>query len=170
MSACTFVMAAVHERDPLRDDKSKESVREDVGIIESSLQFVNDLFRNMPDMHRASNDQLKVHLNPTDTLHDVLEPVDTMLYRRGSPFRVIVDCPASTVDMADRLRLKQVVLNLGRNSSKFVGKDGFIRLRASVVDDFVQQDSGPGIPVDKRERMFMKFQESLDSLSQGTVC
>jgi CheY-like chemotaxis protein len=30
------------------------------------------------------------------------------------------------------------------------------------------EDSGPGIPLEKREKLFAKFQESLDSLSQGT--
>jgi K+-sensing histidine kinase KdpD len=30
-------------------------------------------------------------------------------------------------------------------------------------------DSGSGIPLEKRERMFSKFQESLDLLNQGTV-
>ena len=30
------------------------------------------------------------------------------------------------------------------------------------------EDSGPGIPLEKRDRLFAKFQESLDSLNQGT--
>lgn len=30
------------------------------------------------------------------------------------------------------------------------------------------EDSGPGIPAEKRDRLFAKFQESLDALSQGT--
>jgi CheY-like chemotaxis protein len=74
------------------------------------------------------------------------------------------------VVMTDRLRLKQIVLNLGRNAAKFVEK-GFIRLRADVVNGMVQvyvEDSGPGIPLEKRKRLFHKFQESLDSLNQGT--
>jgi CheY-like chemotaxis protein len=40
-----------------------------------------------------------------------------------------------------------------------------------VVDGNVRlyiEDSGPGIPNDKREILFTKFQESLDTLSQGT--
>jgi signal transduction histidine kinase len=60
--------------------------------------------------------------------------------------------------------------NLGRNSSKFV-EQGFIRLRGAM-DGNVQlsvEDSGPGSPLDKQQRLFLKFQESLDVLSQGTV-
>ena len=68
----------------------------------------------------------------------------------------------TSIAVSDRIRLKQVVLNLGRNSAKFVEK-GFIRLGADVVDGKVQlsiEDSGPGIPEEKRSRLFAKFQES----------
>lgn len=54
---------------------------------------------------------------------------------------------------------------------KFVSR-GFIRIGATVGPDgnvivFVE-DSGPGIPIEKRHNLFEKFQTSLDSLSQGT--
>jgi len=70
----------------------------------------------------------------------------------------------------DRLRLKQVIMNLARNSSKFVEK-GFIRIKGEIINDMVQlcvEDSGPGIPPDKRASLFARFQTSLDRLSQGT--
>lgn len=171
MSACSFVKAAVNDKNPLRTEAIKEEVRDDVNIIDNSLRFVNDLLRNMLDMHRSANKQLKVHMTPTDLLHDVFEPVQALLPQRDANIKVLVECPAGLVVLTDRLRLKQVCLNLGRNSVKFVDK-GFIRFRAEVVDSLVQifvEDSGPGIPVEKRDILFSKFQESLDSLSQGTV-
>jgi signal transduction histidine kinase len=95
-----------------------------------------------------------------------------MLYCRDSNITVSIDCPEDLVIQCDRLRLKQIVLNLGRNALKFVkNPEGFIRFRATVVDDSVIihiEDSGPGIPANKRNRLFNKFQESLDSLHQGT--
>jgi signal transduction histidine kinase len=105
-------------------------------------------------------------------LHDVLEPVQSMLLQRDGKVRVVIDCDPSMYAMADRLRLNQVVLNLGRNSSKFV-EEGFIRLGVRLVNDGILQmfveDSGPGIPLEKRKLLFKKYQESLDMLSQGTV-
>jgi len=83
---------------------------------------------------------------------------------------VHVDCPKNLVISTDRLRLKQIVLNLASNSRKFVQR-GFINLRAAVVDGAVRiyvENSGPGIPLEKREKLFAKCQESLDSLSKGT--
>ena len=55
-------------------------------------------------------------------------------------------------------------------ATKFVQK-GYIRLKACVINGSVElhiEDSGPGIPAEKRDRLFAKFQESLDSLAQGT--
>ena len=175
LSACNFVTAAVtEEMQPLTEQsKSKkklESALEDCYIISSSLQFINDLLRNMLDMQRASSNQLTIDMKPTDLCHDVFLPVDAMLYRRGSSFEVQVDCPANLFVVSDRLRLKQVVLNLARNSIKFV-EVGFIRMRADVIDNKVHifiEDSGPGIPEGKSKHLFAKFQDSLDSLKQGT--
>jgi signal transduction histidine kinase len=175
MSACSFIASALtNETQPLTNGKSGnknlESVLEDNHIIASSLQFINDLLRNMLDMQRASTNQLVIEMSPTDLLLDVFMSVDAMLYRRGSNFEVQTECPHNLIITTDRLRLKQMVLNLARNSLKFVEK-GFIRLRAVIIDNKVHiyiEDSGPGIPLAKRRHLFAKFQESLDSLNQGT--
>jgi signal transduction histidine kinase len=136
MSACSFVKTAGNEENPLSTKEARHETREDVGIIDNALRFVNDLLRNMLDMHRAANKQLKVNMMTTDILHDVLEPGQTMLPQRDSKFEVQIDCPDGLVTMTDRLRLKQVCLNLGRNSVKFIHK-GFIRLRGEVINDEV---------------------------------
>ena len=171
MAATSFVKASVNESEPLITTESRDQVREDIEIIDNALKFVNDLLRNMLDMHKAASKQLKIDLAPTDLLHDVLEPVHSMLHQRGSKVKVLVDCPRDIVVLSDRLRLKQVLLNLARNSVKFV-EEGFVKLKVQVVDDLVElsvEDSGSGIPEEKRKNMFHKFQESLDQLSQGTV-
>jgi CheY-like chemotaxis protein len=137
----------------------------------TSFLCVLKQFRASFVQHRASNKQLKVALCATDVLHDVLEPVQAMLTQRGGKLEVTMSCEDGTYVMADRLRLKQVMLNLGRNSAKFV-EEGFIRLSAvKVGDELVQiavEDSGPGIPEEKKRLLFQKYQESLDLLSQGT--
>ena len=171
MAACNFVQSEMNRPDPFRDDEALDVAKGDMSVIENALKFVNDLLRNMLDMHRAGNKQLHVDMVPTDLKHDIIEPVAGMLHKRGSKVKIIVECPDNLWINADPLRLKQVILNLGRNSSKFI-EEGFIRLKAEENDNNVRlfvDDSGSGIPPEKRDRLFAKFQESLDVLSQGTV-
>lgn len=170
ISACTFVSSSLSEKQPLTDEASRIAVCEDVAIIEVSLRYINDLLRSMLDLSRAASNQLVLEHAPVDILNDILNPVAAMLYSRDQLFEVLVECPSNLIVEADRLRLKQVVLNLGRNAVKFV-IEGFVRLRAAVVDGSVHlyiEDSGPGIPHEKRKNLFCKFQDSLDVLSQGT--
>lgn len=147
-----------------------QTIEDDIDVIQSSLTHVNDLLRSILDMHKAASDQLKIDLAPTEILKDVFEPVKAIVYRPNDDYDIQIDCPADLVVLSDRLRLKQIVLNLAVNSKKFIQK-GFIRMRATVVEGQVEvsvEDTGPGIPKDKRLRLFSRFQESLDSLSQGT--
>jgi len=80
LSALSFVSAAVNENPPLATDKSITSVREDVSIISSILQYMNDLLRNMLDMHKVASNELRIELSPTDMRRDVLDTVAPMLY------------------------------------------------------------------------------------------
>lgn len=90
-------------------------------------------------------------------------PLDSSLNAKSHPAMMFV--------RTDRLRMQQVVLNLvGRNAAKFVD-EGFVKFRADVIDNSVHifvEDSGPGIPKEKREQLFNRFQTSLDTLAQGT--
>ncbi|CAB9526882.1 respiration control sensor protein ArcB [Seminavis robusta] len=171
ISACSFITTAVNEPNPMSTPESTELVREDIEVVNSSLHFINDFLRSMLDIHRATGNQLKITKSPTDLLRDVLEPVSAILYKRVANFEVIVSCPENLFVLTDSIRLKQVVLNLARNSSKFVER-GFIRLRAEILkNNQVQlyvEDSGPGVPLEKRDNLFQKYQPSLDLLHQGT--
>lgn len=168
ISALSFVSAGVNEHVP--NPIHKKSILEDVGIMDASLAFINELLRNMLDIHRARGRQIKLNLSPVDVRRDIMEPVAAILFMRGAKLAIEVDCPHDLAVNGDRMRLKQIALNLSANSTKFVQK-GYIRLRATTVDGSVElsvEDSGPGIPLEKRNRLFAKFQESLDSLNQGT--
>lgn len=113
ISACSFVSSAIDdETQPLTEESVRKSLQDDCSIISSSLRFINDLLRNMLDVHRASNKQLQIDTSPTDILRDVFMPVDVMLYRRGEDFDVVVNCPENLVVSTDRLRLKQIILNV----------------------------------------------------------
>jgi nitrogen-specific signal transduction histidine kinase len=169
MAAHSFVSSGIRDSANLLDDERK-SLQEDAKIVDSSLLFIDEFLRSMLDMSRASANKLEVKMAPTDLLKDIWEPVCSILYQRDGNVDVTMDCPKNLIVATDCLRLKQIMLNLGRNSTKFV-RSGFIRFRVAIVDGLVVlyvEDSGPGIPIEKRGALFEKFQTSLDVLSQGT--
>jgi len=171
MSACSFLSFAHQDPSPMipGDDRHK-TVLDDINIIQNSLNFINDLLRSLLDMQKVKDKQVKLVNTPTDLMKDIFEPVRTILSRQETAYKVILDCPQQLVVMVDRMRLKQILMNLAGNAKKFVEK-GFIRLSAAVVDNRLRlcvDDSGPGIPQDKRQKLFCRFQDSLDTLNQGT--
>jgi CheY-like chemotaxis protein len=170
ISANSFVSIAVNESVPLSNEEARRSTREDVAVIGNSLQYINDLLRSMLDFHCALSKQITIAKKHVGIRHDIFDPVASMLYNRGVVFDILIDCPEDLVVLADPLRLKQVILNLALNATKFVTK-GFVRLVAEADADTVTlsvEDSGPGIPTNKRIHIFSKFQASLDASSQGT--
>jgi len=202
ISACSFVSSAIMEDQGrisnqnnnseggeterlalIASAEKRKEVLDDINIIDSSLHFINDLLRNMLDMQRAGSNQIRIERKPTDIMNDVFKPVGAMIHLRDVPFKVILECYSGIQSgvaeedeqlfvMTDPMRLKQVLLNLTRNATKFVEK-GFIRCTAHVnpINGYVElrvDDSGPGIAPEKRCQVFGKFQESLDSLQQGT--
>ena len=108
LSAFSFVSTAINEQPPLPTESAVVSVREDLAIIGSSLQYINDLLRNMIDMHKVASKELTAELAPTDIQRDLLDTVAAMLYSRGDNIKVIVECPENLAVMTDRIRLKQV--------------------------------------------------------------
>jgi signal transduction histidine kinase len=62
----------------------------------------------------------------------------------------------------DGARIKQVLLNLVGNAVKFTPETGKIWVRTNVENGEVQievSDTGPGIPAEDRERIFLEFQQ-----------
>ena len=169
IAALSFVSSKVSDTDVVPLLENRTAIVADVNVIDSSLQFVSELLRNMLDLSRGQ--QVKMEYKQTDVLKDVFEPVASILFMRGAKVDVQIECcPPNLIVNSDRMRLKQIILNLAGNSTKFV-QQGFIRLRAEILNNNVHlyvEDSGPGIPAEKRDRLFAKFQESLDVLRQGT--
>ncbi len=86
---------------------------------------------------------------------------DTSALILGNKQTMIVDLPRELpLIWADEERIRQVVLNLLINASKFTPEGGQITLRAYARDsDLVVavQDNGPGIAPEEQERLFQPY-------------
>jgi CheY-like chemotaxis protein len=128
--------------------------------------------------HFDGTGRLNIIATPISLLEDVLDAVKAMLSLHSSGPVITVDTqgdPLLVIGAA--MRLKQVVMNLAKNATKFVGNAGFVRIVARRTADgsgviIRVEDSGPGVPPElDRKALFKRTYEIRDSMRQGTgIC
>ena len=125
---------------------------------------------------------MELQIQPA-ALSDVLEAVQSTMRplaaKKAIAFQVESDDRIAPFPM-DAARIKQVLLNLVGNAIKFTPEGGTVRVTAHWVDSSTRQlvessrpvdadgdwvevavtDTGPGIPPEDHERIFLEFQQA----------
>lgn len=148
--------------DDLREPKQRrylQSIRTGASLL---LQLINDIL----DISKVEAGALELHLEPTDLreICDFINVFSETAARKG----VTLDCsiardlPRSL--MLDRVRLRQVLVNLMGNAVKFTDRGhisisvGWERRSANQIELIIEvQDTGVGIPRDKLDAIFKPF-------------
>ncbi len=175
ISANNFCRAEIESSGGNARATQRETVLADLDLVGSSLQYILSLLNNMLDAsHFDGTGRLNIIATPISLLEDVLEAVKAMLSLHSAPFVVTVDTEGDPLwVIGDAMRLKQVVMNLAKNATKFVG-NGFVRIAARRTADgsgviIRVEDSGPGMPRElSRRDLFKRTYETRDSMRQGT--
>jgi signal transduction histidine kinase len=137
--------------------------------IRTSARHLVDLVDEVFDLAQA--DTGGVHLSPGpvdigDLLADALSLIRGTLTDRN--VRAVLTVPAGLPFIeADRLKIRQVVVNLLGNAAKFTPPGGRIVLRAHTTEEAVivqVTDTGIGIPEEDRERIFEEYAQSAGSV------
>jgi signal transduction histidine kinase len=122
------------------------------------LHLVNELL----DLAKIQSGQFAL-VPTTLPVRAVIESAYAMIepQLRAAGLRASVEAgdPALRIH-ADRQRVEQIVLNLLSNAVKFTAAGGYVRLAVAQTGGSVcleVQDTGPGIPADKREAVFQPF-------------
>ncbi|MDX6459246.1 MAG: two-component system, OmpR family, sensor histidine kinase VicK, partial [Acidobacteriaceae bacterium] len=154
-------------------EKRPEKVRPMLDIALANCDRLVRLVNDIVDFERIGNGSLPLHKsewNAIDLLRRAMDPERSSAARAGLTFRI----DAQPVDVwADGDRILQVLGNLIRNAIKFSEKGGEIRLAARASSDqevtFEVQDQGAGIPPEKLDLIFDRFQQAdaSDSRMQG---
>ena len=134
-----------------------------VGILDSSHHLL-DLINDILDLASIEAGRMVLELGSFD-LHAALASVLALTREPAlqESLNVEFDCPPDIgLIEADERRLKQVVFNLMSNAIKFTAPGGTITLgarrEAGQIELWVA-DSGTGIPVEERQRVFARFQK-----------
>jgi signal transduction histidine kinase/CheY-like chemotaxis protein len=138
--------------------------RQAVTQITKGGQHLLELINDVLDISRIETGNLPLSPEPVlvdDVVADVLDLVEPLAAQRAIRCRATPGTPGTYV-LADRQRLKQVLLNLLANAVKYNHERGYVtvsydapdaqHVRINVTDD------GPGIPDDRRDRLFQPFE------------
>lgn len=142
-------------------DLDESRRRQALGHITEGTGHLLALVDDTLDLARIEADALPLQREPV-ALADVLADVVDFLAPVADLRAVRLDRgPASGVVLADRRRLRQVVINLVSNGIRYSGRDGVVRVGSQCHDSgtahLTVTDNGPGIPSHLRARLFEPF-------------
>ncbi|MGI9430882.1 MAG: PAS domain-containing protein [Myxococcota bacterium] len=174
----TPMTAIVGYADLLNRDSVDADLRADwTDALRSNANYLLSLVTDVLDLSKIEAGQLdlqKERLRLDSLLGDVLEIVRPRIREKLLQFRAYADSRLPRVVETDALRLRQILVNLLINASKFT-EEGSIDVSLSshvagrrIVLEFKISDTGIGIDVGEVERMFEKFvQGSVGQDSHG---
>ncbi len=134
------------------------------------LRLINDVL----DISKIEAGKMELKSKKTAVSNVVDQVVDSMRDRAEEKEIALSVSIAESVEnvFADETRLEQVLINLIGNALKFTEKGGEIAVSAIAGDnDFVEfsvRDTGMGIPTDRLESVFLKFEQA-DSSSKRSA-
>lgn len=152
------------------DETENAGHRENLSMIISSGKRLNNLVNDVLDFSKLKNYDIQLAQKPIGlyALSDVVLKNNAPLVR-GKELELINAIPGDiSAVLADENRLQQILYNLVGNAIKFTEK-GYIRISAEEKKDFIQiaiEDTGIGIPENKREAIFQEFEQADGDISR----
>ncbi len=139
-------------------------------VLASGKHLLN-LINEVLDLAKVESGTMQLHMEPAflqdvfDAIQHTMRPLAT---QKSIELRVENDEGLAQFAM-DGARVKQVLLNLVGNAIKFSPQAGQVWVRAEREDEIVRVevgDTGPGIPAEEQERIFLEFQQ-VESSAKG---
>lgn len=126
---------------------------------------MQDLVDSLLDVSKLESGDLQLDLGPA-SLRELAEGVVEMaafsIEQRSIVFETDFP-PELPLVMIDEDRIRRVLTNLVENAVKFTPQDGRVAVAIHTREDWVEvwvTDSGPGIPVADRQRIFERFAQA----------
>lgn len=133
------------------------------------LQLINDIL----DLSKIEAGKLEVSRAQTQYL-DVVSEIESFIGFSARNKGIVFEChyqyPLPATIITDRLRLKQILINLCSNAVKFTSKGGvyisvFYDHKSSAIR-FVVKDTGIGLTPEQQQRLFQSFEQADSSTAR----
>jgi len=145
----------------LRGHRNEASYRSIIGSMLEEVDRLSQLVDRLLTLSRAGTQQPPFALDTVDfaaLAEDVVSHLGVLAEEKGQTLSI--EKVASPRVRADRLVLRQALINLVDNAIKFTPPAGRVRLRLSETSSLAVVDvidSGPGVPPHAREHIFDRF-------------
>lgn len=139
-----------------------QEAKEYLSIIDVSSERLNNLIEDLLNVSRIEQGRLKVDLKEMEVWPIVEETVKEMKLQaetKGLTLSCVIEPDAKSLILADKDRLKQVLINTIGNSIKYT-PSGSVEVKALNRDNnlvLMVKDTGIGMTAKEREHLFEKF-------------
>ncbi len=135
----------------------------DIRIVHRNSQHLSQLVNDVLDLSQIEAGQLSLSREWTEAAaiaREAVEAVEPLYRAKGLSLEMEASTTLPPV-YCDRLRIRQILLNLLSNAGRFTTSGG-VKIAAYVDRDhlvFRVADTGPGIPREKQQKIFEPFQQ-----------
>jgi signal transduction histidine kinase len=144
------------------DGPLTENMQNDLGLIYKNGQHLLHLINDVLDMAKIESGKMNLNIekfNIQETIEEVTSITSTLANDKHLKLYIDPDSDQDAEINADKIRLRQVMINLVNNAIKFTEK-GEIAIRVAREENNILisvKDTGMGIPADQLESVFQEF-------------
>ena len=149
-------------------DRGKNILQVAIRNSERLIRLVNDIL----DLERMKSGKIAIQPDSCNLKSLMVQATETMQAMATKAEVKLIAEPCDVVLNLDSDRILQTLTNLLSNAIKFTEPGGTVKLQADIANNICQitvRDTGRGIPEDKLESIFERFQQvdASDSRSKG---
>jgi signal transduction histidine kinase len=154
------------------ENEESLNIHNDLDKVTRNAERLYSLINNVLDLSKIEAGKMDIHYTDiliSTLLKDLQDAISPLIPQNNNTLSIQLECEGITVNM-DREKVLQILINLVSNACKFT-KDGQITLIIEKQPrhlNFKVMDTGIGIPADRLETVFNKFQQ-IDGSETRTV-
>lgn len=143
------------------DTAASRLPQEELTALQTEIQRMNQLTTNLLELSQAESGNITLSLksvNIVELIQEVLQEVNKFV--ESKEILICLDLPESLTITCDQNRIRQIILNLLTNATKYNKERGRINIQLTEKDSNIcltVSDTGIGIPKEDVSKIFQRF-------------